>query len=159
MSIFSDLPRTLAATAAILVLKHASITLLQVRERSREGAVLNPEDTSSAIKPLFPILGAGPSFGGRAFLDRCDLILMNNIYNEPMFLALAFAALGASAVPENAITITQVFLGARIGHSLSYLFGTTINSVFRTATFLTGFAATGLFAVSVLQGLGDSSSD
>eukprot|EP00750_Incisomonas_marina_P029364 INCI7168.3.p1 GENE.INCI7168.3~~INCI7168.3.p1 ORF type:complete len:153 (-),score=33.76 INCI7168.3:1989-2447(-) len=148
---FSNLATAAAAAGALLVVKSAVITLLQVRERLNSGNFGSPEDRGSFLRFIFPVLGAGPSLGGVETINRVQRVLDNNVHNEPIFVALVAAAAAAGVAPADATTCVQVFLGARAVHNIVYLAGNKVNAGLRTVSYLVGFSTAAYVAVGVLR--------
>ena len=142
-----------ASAAAIFAIKSAVVAVLQVRERCNSSTLSNPEDANNFLGFLFPVLGAGPSFGGPVMIERQQRITHNNVANEPIFLALVVAAIAAGVEPANGATAIQVYVGSRVLHNVVYLFGSKVNSGLRTGCYLTGLGAMLYLATSTLLSL------
>ena len=101
---------------------------------------------------LAVVLGCveGTGLGGPAFIERAERTAKGCAENEPFFLAVATSAALTQAVPAAlGTTLLQVYTVARYGHTVAYLLGEKVNTVFRTTTFVTGLGAT-----FVLAGMG-----
>eukprot|EP00041_Stephanoeca_diplocostata_P005077 m.56006 g.56006 ORF g.56006 m.56006 type:complete len:154 (+) comp15558_c0_seq1:68-529(+) len=138
-------------SAAVLGIKMVAIHLLTARERMMSKDFSQKEDanaTGASISvPLFSmaLLAFGPSL---ADTDRLERIALNNVVNEPYFLAVAvIGGLTGTIPPVTGATLITYFTYARIAHNFFFVSKLTVP---RALTYTVGaFSALGLSALAL----------
>ena len=135
----------IAWAAGALTLKMMVTHILVARDRVRnlyfEGNA-SAEAANFMGRMIAPVVTIGPSFGKDGIL-RLERQEKNSAENEPYFILTCLAAAQANVLPDNALTIINVFVGARVAHWFAHCFGPAIkfNTGIRTASYLTAAGA------------------
>jgi uncharacterized MAPEG superfamily protein len=132
-SYFSVVANGISVCAVKLTLLH----LLTARERLRSENFPEKNDPTMLppLRSAFSLMlgsSVGPSFGGAAFIDRCQRIGKNIAENETMFflLSLAYGTLlqnnsnnstKGHSTQLTAMLLVQVYTASRVAHTLIYL--------------------------------------
>jgi uncharacterized MAPEG superfamily protein len=132
--------------------------LLTVRERIRSEIFPEKKDPTMlpALGRIFStLLGAsvGPSFGGAAFIDRCQRIGKNIAENETMFflLALAYGTMIQNSSSDTAknsslstsMSLVQVYTASRVAHTFVYLTNIGFPFALRGVSYVVGLLCSG----------------
>eukprot|EP00283_Hemiselmis_rufescens_P009004 CAMPEP_0173432866 /NCGR_PEP_ID=MMETSP1357-20121228/10512_1 /TAXON_ID=77926 /ORGANISM="Hemiselmis rufescens, Strain PCC563" /LENGTH=175 /DNA_ID=CAMNT_0014397525 /DNA_START=36 /DNA_END=563 /DNA_ORIENTATION=+ len=113
---------TLAATAAVLLLKAFLVNMLIVRASLSASIARHPEDKNFPTRSFFStvMVTFGPGTTSD-FWNRCTNNLRNILENEPMFIIIAYVYGVVTVASPTATVLLKLFVVFRFIHMLCHI--------------------------------------
>jgi len=113
MNVDKELFGAFAFYAGIVTIKMMVMSFLTARQRFKVGVFTSPEDATMQ----------GHKAGVHEDVERVRRAHLNDMENVLPFLILGFLYMFTNPAYSTALLLYRVFVGARIVHTVSYLFG------------------------------------